>query len=125
MATKERNDGIIGKTGKGLHSHCNITFKIWFSEGVLPGTWPETWPEKRERQHRAAKQEPVTPSHQPPMMELACGVTGADRKTLVALIATATGEKANYQGMPSQAFKIGEYVVSKFRLELKKCIIVQ
>ena len=47
------------------------------------------------------------------MMELAYGVTGADRKTLVALIATATGEKANYLGMPSQAFKIGEYVVSK------------
>ena len=88
-----------------------ITFKIWFNEGVLP----EIWPEKRERQHRAAKQEAeaVIPSHQPVMMEVAYGVTEADRKTLVAVVATATGEKANYLGMPSQAFKIGEYVVDK------------
>ena len=47
------------------------------------------------------------------MMEVAYGVTGPDRKTMVAVIATATGEKANYLGMPSQAFKIGEYVVDK------------
>ena len=80
-----------------------ITFKIWFNEGILP----EIWPAERERQHRAVKSEPVT------MMELAYGVTGPDRKTLVAVISTITGIDAKYLGMPSQAFKIGDYQVSK------------
>ena len=80
-----------------------ITFKIWFNEGILP----EIWPAERERQHRGVKQEPVN------MMELAYGVTGPDRKTLVAVISTITGIDAKYLGMPSQAFKIGEYEVSK------------
>ena len=80
-----------------------ITFKIWFNEGILP----EIWPAERERQHRAVKSEPVN------MMELAYGVTGPDRKTLVAVISTITGIEAKYQGMPSQAFKIGDYTVSK------------
>lgn len=47
------------------------------------------------------------------MMELAYGVTGPDRKTLVAVISTITGIEAKYLGMPSQAFKIGDYTVSK------------
>jgi len=85
-----------------------ITFKIWFNEGTLP----ETWPEKRERQHRAAKQEPEAVIPQA-TMEIPFGVTGADRKTLVAVISTITGIDARYLGMPSQAFKIGEYEVSK------------
>ena len=80
-----------------------ITFKIWFNEGILP----EIWPAERERQHRAVKAEPVN------MMELAYGVTGPDRKTLVAVISTITGIDAKYLGMPSQAFKIGDYTVSK------------
>lgn len=80
-----------------------ITFKIWFNEGILP----EIWPAERERQHRAVKAEPVA------MMELAYGVTGPDRKTLVAVISTITGIDAKYLGMPSQPFKIGDYTVSK------------
>ena len=80
-----------------------ITFKIWFNEGILPEIWPAT----RERQHRAAKQE------QRPTMELQYGVTGADRKTLVAAMSTIMRVDPRYLGMPSQAYQIGEYEVSK------------
>ena len=85
-----------------------ITFKIWFNEGILP----ETWPEKRKRQHRAAKQEPEAVIHQA-TMEIPFGVTGADRKTLVAVISTITGIDARYLGMPSQAYQISDYQLSK------------
>ena len=80
-----------------------ITFKIWFDEGILP----ETWPAERERQHRATKQEPTA------MMEQRYGVTGADRKTLVAVISTITGIDARYLGMPSQGYQIGNYLVDR------------
>ena len=80
-----------------------ITFKIWFNEGILP----ETWPAERERRHRVKPVEPAA------MMEQRYGVTGADRKTLVAVISTITGTGARYLGMPSQAYQIGEYLVDK------------
>ena len=80
-----------------------ITFKIWFNEEILP----EIWPAERERQHRAVKAEPVA------MMEQRYRVTGADRKTLVAVISTITGIDARYLGMPSQAFQIGDYLVDR------------
>ncbi len=80
-----------------------ITFKIWFNEGILP----EIWPAERERQHRAVKQEPTA------MMEQRYGVTGADRKTLVAVISTITGIDARYLGMPSQGYQIGDYLVDR------------
>ncbi len=80
-----------------------ITFKIWFNEGILP----EIWPAERERQHRATKQEPTA------MMEQRYGVTGADRKTLVAVISTITGIDARYLGMPSQGYQIGDYLVDR------------
>ncbi len=80
-----------------------ITFKIWFNEGTLP----EIWPAERERQHRVAKSEPVA------MMEQRYGVTGADRKTLVAVISTITGIDARYLGMPSQGYQIGDYLVDR------------
>ena len=80
-----------------------ITFKIWFNEGILP----EIWPAERERQHRAVKAEPVA------MMEQRYGVTGADRKSLVAVISTITGIDAEFMGVPSLAYKIGEYTVDK------------
>ncbi len=80
-----------------------ITFKIWFNEGILP----EIWPAERERQHRAVKAEPVA------MMEQRYGVTGADRKTLVAVISTITGIDARYLGMPSQGYQIGDYLVDR------------
>jgi len=85
-----------------------ITFKIWFNEGILP----ETWPEKRERQHRATKREPEAVIPQA-TMEIPFGATGADRKTLVAVISTITGIDARYLGMPSQAYQIGDYKLSK------------
>lgn len=40
-------------------------------------------------------------------------VTGAARKNLVAAIERLTGEKAKYLGVPSCAYKIGSYEVSK------------
>ena len=40
-------------------------------------------------------------------------VTGNDRKKLVKRLSELTGERAAYQGMPSMAFKIGEYTVDK------------
>ena len=38
---------------------------------------------------------------------------GGSRKAMVAAIAEITGEKPRYLGMPSQAFEIGRYSVSK------------
>ena len=40
-------------------------------------------------------------------------VTGAARKNLVAAIERLTGEKAKYLGVPSCAYRIGNYEVSK------------
>lgn len=80
-----------------------ITFKIWFNEGILP----EVWPAEPERQHRVAKAEPVA------MMEQRYGVTGPERKTLVAAMSTIMRVDPRYLGMPSQAYQIGEYEVSK------------
>ena len=40
-------------------------------------------------------------------------VAGESRKAMVAAIAEITGEKPRYLGMPSQAFEIGQYSVSK------------
>lgn len=46
-------------------------------------------------------------------MEIYFNVTGAARKELVAEIEQLTGERATYLGMPSAAYRIGEYVVAK------------
>ena len=46
-------------------------------------------------------------------MELQFGVKGADRKTLVAVISTITGIDAEFLGVPSLAYKIGDYAVDK------------
>lgn len=80
-----------------------ITFKIWFDEGILPETWPAT----RERQHQASK------ASRSENMELQFGFKGADRKTLVAVISTITGIDAEFLGVPSLAYKIGDYSVDK------------
>lgn len=47
------------------------------------------------------------------MMEQCYGVTGVDRKTLVAVISTITGIDARYLGMPSQGYQIGDYLVDR------------
>ncbi len=80
-----------------------ITFKIWFDEGILPEVWPAT----RKRLHRAQK------ASRSENMELQFGVKGADRKTLVAVISTITGIDAEFLGVPSLAYKIGDYAVDK------------
>ena len=46
-------------------------------------------------------------------MELRYGVTGPDRKTMVAVISTIIGVDAEFMGVPSLAYKIGEYLVDK------------
>ncbi len=40
-------------------------------------------------------------------------VTGAARKDLVKALEQATGEKAKYMGVPSCAYQVGEYTVTK------------
>lgn len=40
-------------------------------------------------------------------------VKGKERKKLVKIIAEVLGEKAKYLGMPTAAYQIGEYMVSK------------
>lgn len=83
-----------------------ITFKIWFNEGILPEIWPAT----RERQHRAKKEDE---SKTPVTIQQKFAVAGESRKAMVAAIAEIIGEKPRYLGMPSQAFEIGQYSVSK------------
>jgi hypothetical protein len=46
-------------------------------------------------------------------MVLHFNVSGADRKALVQIIAGELGEKAAYLGMPSAAYQIGDYNISK------------
>ncbi len=49
----------------------------------------------------------------PATVELHCGVTGPDRKAMAAVISTIIGIDAEFMGVPSLAYKIGEYVVDK------------
>ena len=74
-----------------------ITFKINFA----PGTLPEEWPANRKEKAKAE------------MVELAYNVTGDQRKALVAAIAEYTKAKAEYLGLPTYAFRIGKYTVSR------------
>ena len=46
-------------------------------------------------------------------MEKRFGVTGEERKRLVSVIAKFTGEKSRYLGMPTAAYEIGSYMVTK------------
>ena len=46
-------------------------------------------------------------------METKFNVTGSERKHLVQTISQSTGETARYQGMPSMAYEIGPFTVSK------------
>lgn len=46
-------------------------------------------------------------------MKVNYNVTGDDRKALVKVIGEAIGEKPKYLGMPSAAFRIGSFTVSK------------
>lgn len=46
-------------------------------------------------------------------MNINFNLTGAERKALVNAIAELTGEKPNYLGMPTAAYQIGSYQVSK------------
>ncbi|MDB2127482.1 virulence protein [Enterocloster clostridioformis] len=46
-------------------------------------------------------------------MKVNYNVTGNDRKALVKVISDTVGEKAKYMGMPSAAYQIGAFTVSK------------
>lgn len=103
-----------------------ITFKIMFDEGILP----EVWPEARTRLHRAAKEEPETPTEPiaPTTEELveeapttdateemvaSYHVTGDKRKALVNSIAAWLDIDPTYMKAPTYAYKIGEYIVDR------------
>ena len=111
MCNVLRDDGVT--YGDFLEQLTYLIFLKMADEYARPpysksmGILPEIWPAERERQHRTVKAEPVA------MMEQRYGVTGADRKTLVAVISTITGIDARYLGMPSQGYQIGEYLVDK------------
>ena len=46
-------------------------------------------------------------------MEVRYNVTGQDRKRLVKAVETATGAKAKYLGMPSMAYEVDCFTVTK------------
>ena len=46
-------------------------------------------------------------------MQIEFNKTGAERKALVSAISSITGEKAVYQFMPTCAYKIGNFTVTK------------
>lgn len=46
-------------------------------------------------------------------MEIRYNVTGAQRKELVKAIADTTGAKAKYMGMPTAAYEIDYFTVTK------------
>lgn len=46
-------------------------------------------------------------------MEIKYNVTGQERKDLVKVISEFTGEKSKYQGMPSAAYSIGDFTVTR------------
>ena len=46
-------------------------------------------------------------------MTINFNITGSERKRLVSTIARSTGENAKYLGMPSMAYEIGPFTVSK------------
>lgn len=46
-------------------------------------------------------------------MKTAFNVTGSERKRLVRTIAESTGEKATYMGVPSMAYQIGAFTVTR------------
>lgn len=46
-------------------------------------------------------------------MELNYGLTGDKRKELVKAVESITSKKAKYLGMPSAAYEVGEFIVSK------------
>jgi hypothetical protein len=97
-----------------------ITFKIFFEAGALP----EVWPENRERKHRSKKVEAAPleehepeamtePMEEPATMEFAYNVIGERRKALAAAIGEYVDAKPQYLGMPTKAYRIGDYMVSK------------
>ena len=46
-------------------------------------------------------------------MQIKFNKTGAERKALVSAISSITGEKAVYQFMPTCAYEIGNFTVTK------------
>lgn len=90
----------------------HMSFKIYFEVGTLP----EVWPEVRTRKHRGAKveEEPEKiEAEQREIMEINYNVTGERRKAMVQAIGKYLGENPYYMGVPTYAYKIGEYFVSK------------
>lgn len=94
-----------------------ITFKIYFE----PDTLPEVWPENRARRHRIKRAERIAteaaaitePEDAPATMEIGYEVSGDCRKKMVAAIGEYLDTKPEYMALPTYAYRIGEYVVSK------------
>ncbi len=46
-------------------------------------------------------------------MNINFNVTGSDRKRLVSIITRTTGEKGTYEGVPTMAYRVGDFTVDK------------
>ena len=92
-----------------------ITFKIWFDEGILP----ETWPAERERKSRTIpeqkpEQREIKKSIFPEFIELRFVLESKEeRKALAKEIGRYFGTKPEFLGVPSLAYRVGGYLLSK------------
>ena len=92
-----------------------ITFKIWFEEGILP----ETWPAERERKSRTtpepkSEQKETKKSIFPEFIELRFVLESKEeRKALAEEIGRYFGIKPEFLGVPSLAYRVGGYLLSK------------
>lgn len=92
-----------------------ITFKIWFDEGILP----ETWPAERERKCRTTpepkpEQKEIKKTIFPEFIELRFELESKEeRKALAEEIGRYFGTKPEYLGVPSLAYRVGGYILSK------------
>ncbi len=108
----------IGTDGK-------ITFQLFFEAGVLPEEFPANRKSISWRERAAAKaatesaaEVEALPGQEPtpvpcPYTEARFGVTGEQRKALVAAIGEISGTKPSYQGAPSFAYVAGNCRIDK------------
>ena len=93
----------------------SITFKIWFDEGILPETWPAT----RERKSRTSpepkpEQKEMKETIFPEFIELRFILESKEeRKALAEEIGRHFGTKPEFLGVPSLAYRVGGYLLSK------------
>ena len=108
--------------GFSIDMNEKITFHLHFDTGVLPETFPAkrksvSWAERaaaKAAAESAAEVEALSePTPAPTYTEVRFGVTGEQRKSLVAAIGEIRGDKPVYQGAPTFAYVAGNVCVDK------------